>query len=153
MPTVNTLLHSLRKFTLSESLPTILIFFHNIIAHCSLCAKCYSIVCIHCNGVNFVGMIQDIKTSSNITVNFGETVTLTCEAKGYPPPFITWLRGLKPLYHNVRYTLTSYYGYGMLRISEVHMSDAGLYSCVVVSGLYGSTVVQPAISVIVNDGE
>ena len=106
---------------------------------------------VACN--DLLGSVQDIKTSSNITVDFGEDVTLTCEASGYPPPFITWQRNRESIYHNPRYTLTSYFGYGMLNISEVRLSDAGLYSCVVVSNIYGSIVAEPPISMVVNQGE
>ena len=88
--------------------------------------------------------------STNVSVDVGEDVTLSCEATSYPPPFITWLRNFEPLYHNPRYSLVSYYGYGMLTVREAQASDAGLYSCVVVTGLHGSTVVQPAISLTVN---
>ena len=102
--------------------------------------------------LNSIGLTQTVQVSTNVSVDIGEDVTLTCEAKGYPPPFITWLRNLRPLYHDSRYTLTSYYGYGVLHISKARISDEGMYSCVVVSGLYGSTIVQPAISVTVNDG-
>ena len=94
-----------------------------------------------------------VRTSANISVEFGEDITLSCEAKGYPPPFITWLRDLGPIYHNPRYTLTSYHGHGVLHIADAEISDAGLYYCVVVSNLHGSTVIQPAISVTVKNGE
>lgn len=98
-----------------------------------------------------LGMTQIIGVSSNVSVNVDEDITLTCEARGYPPPFITWLRNLKPLYHDSRNTLTSYDGFGVLHISKARLSDEGMYACVVVSTLYGSTTVQPAISVTVND--
>ena len=93
-----------------------------------------------------------MQVSPNISADVGEDVTLTCEAKGYPPPFITWLRNLRPLYQDSRYSLTSYYGYGMLHISKARVSDEGVYNCVVVSSLHGSTIAQPAISVTINDG-
>ncbi len=98
-------------------------------------------------------MTQIIRISTNISVNVDEDITLTCEARGYPPPFITWLRNLKSLYQDSRYTLTSHRGYGVLRISKARLSDEGMYACVVVSRLYGSATVQPAISVTVNDGK
>lgn len=102
--------------------------------------------------LTIIGMIEMVQLSGNISVDSGEDIMLTCEARGYPPPFITWLRTLRPLYHDNRYTLTSYHGYGVLRINEARLSDEGMYSCVVVSSLYGSTIVQPAVSVTVNDG-
>lgn len=98
-------------------------------------------------------MAKIIRVSTNVSVNVGDDVTLTCEARGYPPPLITWLRNLKPLYHDSRYALTSYYGYGVLHISKARLSDEGMYACVAVSRLYGSVTVQPAISVTVNDGQ
>jgi hypothetical protein len=98
-------------------------------------------------------MTQIIRISTNVSVNVDEDITLTCEARGYPPPFITWLRNLKPIYHDSRYALTSHHGYGVLRISKARLSDEGMYACVVVSRLYGSATVQPAISVTINDGK
>ena len=98
-----------------------------------------------------IGMAQIIRVSANVSVNVDEDITLTCEARGYPPPFITWLHNLKPLYHDSRNTLTSYDGFGVLRISKARLSDEGMYACVVVSRLYGSTTLQPTISVTVND--
>ena len=100
-----------------------------------------------------IGMSQMVQISTNVSVDVGEDITLTCEARGYPPPFITWLRNFRPLYHDGRYALTSYYGYGVLRISKARLSDEGMYACVIVSRLYGSATVQPAISVTVRDGK
>ena len=100
-----------------------------------------------------MGVIDAVKTSANISVEVGENITLSCETRGYPPPFITWLHNLGPLYSNPRYTVMSYYGYGILHIAEAKVSDAGLYYCVVVSNLHGSTVVEPAISVDIKDGK
>lgn len=97
-------------------------------------------------------MTKVVQVSTNISVDVGEDISLTCETRGYPPPFITWLRNFKPLHHDSRYTLTSYYGYGVLHISNARLSDEGMYTCVVVSRLHGSTIVQPAIFVTVNDG-
>ena len=99
------------------------------------------------------GVIDVVRTSANISVEFGEDITLSCEAKGYPPPFVTWLHDLGPIYQNPRITLSSYHGYGELHIADAEISDAGLYYCVVVSNLHGSTVVRPAISVTVKNGK
>ena len=105
---------------------------------------------IFVTNVTFLDSVEVVKISTNVSVDVGEDVTLSCETTGYPPPFITWLRNFEPLYHNPRYSLVSYYGYGVLTVHEAQASDAGLYSCVVVTGLHGSTVVQPAISLTVN---
>lgn len=94
-----------------------------------------------------------VKISENISVNVGEDITLMCEADGYPPPFISWLHDLGPLYDSPRYALDTYYGYGTLRINNAQVSDSGTYNCVIITGLYGLTLVQPAISVTVDNGK
>ena len=83
----------------------------------------------------------------------GDTITLTCDAIGYPPPFVTWRKNLQPIQRNCRYNLTSRNGFGVLRIRDAGLGDAGEYHCEVVSELHGSQLVLPSIQVQVNDGK
>ncbi|XP_068166004.1 hemicentin-1 [Antennarius striatus] len=55
-------------------------------------------------------------------------VTLECQATGNPPPQISWLKNGHPLLLSPRTRLLS--GDAVLRISPVHLSDSGLYTCV-----------------------
>ncbi|XP_001920501.5 hemicentin-1 [Danio rerio] len=55
-------------------------------------------------------------------------VTLECKAKGTPQPQISWLRDGHPLLLSPRIRLLS--ADSTLRISPVHLSDSGIYTCV-----------------------
>ncbi|XP_069039515.1 hemicentin-1 isoform X2 [Lepisosteus oculatus] len=55
-------------------------------------------------------------------------VTLQCQAAGTPPPRLTWLRNGRPLSLSPRTRLLS--SDTALRISPVHLSDSGVYTCV-----------------------
>lgn len=83
----------------------------------------------------------------------GKNITLKCEADGYPPPFVTWRKNLQQISVNSRYSFSSENGFGSLVIKNVQVLDAGNYSCVIVSNLYGSIVVEPSVKVDVIDGE
>ncbi|XP_033109973.1 roundabout homolog 1-like [Anneissia japonica] len=54
-------------------------------------------------------------------------VWLQCDVEGSPQPQIEWLKNERPMSTNIRiHTLAS----GSLQISELQLSDAGLYTCV-----------------------
>ncbi|XP_019718321.1 hemicentin-1 isoform X1 [Hippocampus comes] len=55
-------------------------------------------------------------------------LTLECHADGNPPPQISWLRNGHPLLLSPNTRLIS--GDSVLRISPVHLSDAGIYTCI-----------------------
>ncbi|KAM9810462.1 hemicentin-1 [Neosynchiropus ocellatus] len=55
-------------------------------------------------------------------------VTLECQAKGNPPPQISWLKNGHPLLLSPRTRLLS--GDSLLRISPVQLSDSGVYTCI-----------------------
>lgn len=88
-----------------------------------------------------------IKVTESIVATTGENITLTCEASGYPPPFISWMRNLEPISTDSRYSLSSKNGLGTLQIQNAQVVDGGDYNCVIVSTLYGTTVVQPSVRV------
>ncbi|XP_024909219.1 hemicentin-1 [Cynoglossus semilaevis] len=72
--------------------------------------------------------VDHVEPVEPVTVVQGSLVTLTCEARGVPPPTLTWLKDDRPLslHHNLlldgRET--------RLQLPDVSPSDAGLYSCV-----------------------
>ena len=85
----------------------------------------------------------------NLVVSQGTDVTLRCSVLGgFPSPFITWLKDLSPLEPDYRYVVMSTNGQGSLVISDVTVSDAGGYSCVVQSNM-ASEIIQPDIRLIV----
>ena len=95
----------------------------------------------------------ELQVPDQITVMSGEAITLSCDAIGYSPPFVTWRKNLKPLRQNPRYNFTSRNGFGVLRISDASLEDAGIYHCQVISKLHGSIIARSSIQVQVIDGE
>ncbi len=58
-----------------------------------------------------------------------------------------------PLPQNARYNFTSRNGFGVLRISDAALEDAGKYHCEIISDLHGSRLVLPGTQVEVVDGK
>ena len=83
----------------------------------------------------------------------GDTLSLSCDAIGYSPPFVTWRRNLAPLPQNARYNFTSRNGFGVLRISDAALEDAGDYHCEVISKLHGAQLILPSTQLEVVDGK
>ena len=94
-----------------------------------------------------------MQTPAELSATAGDTITLACDAIGYPPPFVTWRKNLLPLSQDSRYNFTSRNGFGVLRIHDAGLGDAGEYHCEVISELHGSYLVQPSVTVGVTDGE
>lgn len=59
----------------------------------------------------------------------GSDVTLTCEATGFPPPSVTWLKNGEPLGQQGAQVP----GGPQLSLVAVAPADAGIYSCLVVN--------------------
>ena len=93
----------------------------------------------------------EVAGPSRVSVMAGDMLTLSCDAIGYSPPFVTWRRNLMPLSQNPRYNFTSHNGFGVLRVSGAALEDAGDYHCEVISELHGSRVVLPSTRVEVID--
>lgn len=62
-------------------------------------------------------------------VRIGETVTITCEAVGFPTPLISWRLNWGNVPPPPRVTATSADGVGVLTIRNFQESDQGAYSC------------------------
>ncbi len=90
---------------------------------------------------------------SNHSATKGDTVTLTCTSRGYPPPFVSWRRNLEPIRANPRYHLVSSGGVGTLTIDNVQSGDTGDYLCELQSRLYGTIISEEIATVTVFDGE
>lgn len=63
-----------------------------------------------------------------VTVVQGSLVTLTCEARGVPPPTLTWMKDGQPLSLHRNLLLDGQET--RLQLPDVAPADAGLYSCV-----------------------
>lgn len=68
-----------------------------------------------------------IQPLPDVSVMAGRSITLRCEAGGYPTPEVTWSRDGMPLPHNARYHVSR--TAGTLIITATDLSDAGTYNC------------------------
>ncbi|KAG7241454.1 hypothetical protein INR49_025655 [Caranx melampygus] len=94
--------------------------------------------------------VDHVEPVEPVTVVQGSLVTLTCEARGVPPPTLTWMKDGQPLSLHRNLLLDGQET--RLQLPDVAPSDAGLYSCVA-SNQAGSstksfnlTVLAPKIS-------
>ncbi len=74
----------------------------------------------------------------------GSTPSFVCVAEGSPTPTVTWLRNLRPLTADPRYTMASEGGRGVLLITNATVFDQGEYSCVATNPFEAVTAKTPA---------
>ncbi|XP_056132043.1 hemicentin-1 [Lampris incognitus] len=72
--------------------------------------------------------VDHVEPVEPVTVVQGSLVTLTCEARGVPPPTLTWMKEGQPLSLHRNLLLDGQET--RLQLPNVAPSDAGLYSCV-----------------------
>uniref|UniRef100_A0A3Q3GL23 Ig-like domain-containing protein n=1 Tax=Labrus bergylta TaxID=56723 RepID=A0A3Q3GL23_9LABR len=72
--------------------------------------------------------VDHVEPVEPVTVVQGSLVTLTCEARGVPPPTLTWLKDGQPLSLHRNLLLDGQET--RLQLPDVAPLDAGLYSCV-----------------------
>ncbi|KAM8887343.1 hemicentin-1 [Spinachia spinachia] len=72
--------------------------------------------------------VDHVEPVEPVTVIQGSLVTLTCEARGIPPPTLNWLKDGQPLSLHRNLLLDGQET--RLQLPDVAPSDAGLYSCV-----------------------
>ncbi|XP_077571540.1 hemicentin-1 [Stigmatopora nigra] len=72
--------------------------------------------------------VDHVEPVEPVTVVQGSLVTLTCEARGIPPPTLTWMKDNQPLSLHRNLLLDGQET--RLQLPDVAPSDAGLYSCV-----------------------
>lgn len=72
--------------------------------------------------------VDHIEPVEPVTIVQGSLVTLSCEARGVPPPTLTWLKDGQPLSLHRNLLLDG--RETRLQLPDVAPSDAGLYSCV-----------------------
>ncbi|MCJ8749980.1 hypothetical protein PDJAM_G00193750 [Pangasius djambal] len=86
----------------------------------------------------------------NATVVVNNFVSLSCEATGFPPPTLSWLKDRKPVQGNSNALIMP--GGRTLQILKAKMSDGGKYSCVAINAageahkiIYLTVFVPPSI--------
>ncbi|KAM3610982.1 uncharacterized protein V6R79_011806 [Siganus canaliculatus] len=72
--------------------------------------------------------VDHVEPVEPVTVVQGSLVTLTCEARGIPPPTLTWMKDGQPLSLHRNLLLDGQET--RLQLPDVAPTDAGLYSCV-----------------------
>ncbi|XP_035291447.1 hemicentin-1 [Anguilla anguilla] len=72
--------------------------------------------------------VDHVEPTEHVTVVQGSLVTLTCEARGIPPPSLSWLKDGQPLSLHRNLLLDGHET--RLRLPDVSSADAGQYSCV-----------------------
>lgn len=72
--------------------------------------------------------VDNVDPVEPVTVVQGSLVTLTCEARGVPPPTLTWMKDGQPLSLHRNLLLDG--EETRLQLPDVAPSDGGLYSCV-----------------------
>ncbi|KAJ8413768.1 hypothetical protein AAFF_G00063660 [Aldrovandia affinis] len=72
--------------------------------------------------------VNHVEPTEQVTVIQGSLVTLTCEARGVPPPSLSWLKDGQPLSLHRNLLLDGHET--RLRLPDVSPTDAGQYSCV-----------------------
>ncbi|XP_013862624.1 hemicentin-1 isoform X1 [Austrofundulus limnaeus] len=72
--------------------------------------------------------VDNVEPVEPVTVVQGSLVTLTCEARGVPPPTLTWMKDGQPLSLHRNLLLDG--EETRLQLPDVAPSDEGLYSCV-----------------------
>ena len=80
-----------------------------------------------------------VTVTPTVSVNDGDMANLSCEAKGYPMPSITWKKKGMPVSNGVsnqHLEMINHYG-KELKVGPVSLSDNGtVYTCEVIQGSF-----------------
>lgn len=101
-----------------------------------------------------ITMIELVSSSSSSSVHNAGTATVeelndlnvSCTARGSPPPKVVWLKNgaLLQSQHSTRrrvqMTQTNQSGTATLYVSELLLTDAGMYTCIVLDGGISSSL-------------
>ncbi|CAK9291776.1 unnamed protein product [Gordionus sp. m RMFG-2023] len=88
-----------------------------------------------------------------VTARRGETVQITCAARGTPVPLVSWRLNWGHLPAGPRVSSTSHDGRGILTIRGVRKSDQGAYSCEAINNRDAILATPDAILTIVGDDD
>ncbi|XP_048588601.1 Down syndrome cell adhesion molecule-like protein 1 isoform X2 [Nematostella vectensis] len=83
---------------------------------------------------------------SSVTGVQGDTISLPCRAKGFPPPVITWSRSGQTIPYDRRQSIDN----GTLLIGNIQKSDSGKYTCTAVNTAGERDSVTMTVSIVVS---
>ena len=89
---------------------------------------------IHLSSLYTVAPVIDTPSSSNVTVNVGDPLTLSCTSRGSPPDTFTWRKDndptvLQSTFNKITYNASSAVFCADYSIAIVTTSDNGTYTC------------------------
>lgn len=83
---------------------------------------------------------------SPVVVYSGETISLSCQATGFPPPTFTWTKGGLP----VSVSFTSGEGNHMLNVPLANTLSEDVYACIATNNVGGVDIGSVMSSTVVN---
>ena len=87
----------------------------------------------HLSSLYTVAPVMDTPSSSNVTVNVGNPLTLSCTSRGSPPDTFTWRKDNGPILQSTTTPVTYNANSAVFRadysIDSVTTSDSGTYTC------------------------
>ena len=107
----------------------------------------------HLSSLYTAAPVTDTPSSSAVTVNVGDPLTLSCTSQGSPPDTFTWRKDNDPTVLQstsitaVDYTNTSAVFRADYSINSVTASDSGTYTCTVTNPIGSNSA---TITVVVN---
>ena len=108
-------------------------FFHNI--------EIFTTNCVVSKPPGPPNITSDTRSVTGVQ---GESLQLPCQAKGYPPPVITWYKTGNRIPYDRRHHLSN----GTLVIKNVQKSDSGKYICKAVNSKGKRDSVSVYVSVV-----
>ena len=87
-----------------------------------------SVANVHCNCFTIVDKSEITTHPSNVTKTEGESVTLHCNAIGYPLPTLSWTKDGCDIGNNSRISFSA--DKKQLAITKASRVDSGAYRCV-----------------------
>ena len=87
-----------------------------------------SVANVHCNCFTIVDKSEITTHPSNVTETEGESVTLHCNAIGYPLPTLSWTKDGSDIGNNSRISFSA--DKKQLAITKASRVDSGAYRCV-----------------------
>ena len=105
----------------------------------------------HLSSLYTAAPVIDTPSSSTVTVNVGDPLTLSCTSRGSPPDTFTWRKDNGPVLNStttpVTYTNNTAVFHANYSFDSVTTSDIGTYTCIVTNPIGSNSA---TITVIVN---